>query len=95
MFKYLTLFIILSDTESSDSEGPNSALERFLAAWGLEEYTTKFMEEKIDLDALMMLTEADIKSLGLPLGHHRKLATAISERKSALQNPGEVKDSPL
>ncbi|GLV34945.1 Scaffold protein containing ankyrin repeats and SAM domain [Carabus blaptoides fortunei] len=85
----------LSYTESSDSEGPNSALERFLAAWGLEEYTAKFMEEKIDLDALMMLTEGDIKSLGLPLGHHRKLATAIAERKSALQNPGEVKDSPL
>lgn len=43
----------------------------------------------------MLLTENDLKTLNLPLGPYRKLVTAISERKSALESPGEVVDSML
>ncbi|XP_018326475.1 Usher syndrome type-1G protein homolog [Agrilus planipennis] len=85
----------LSDPESSEDENPYNALERFLTAWGLGEYTARFEEQKIDLDTLMLLTESDLKSLNLPLGPYRKLVNAISERKSALENPGEVIDSQL
>lgn len=70
-------------------------MERFLTAWELGEYLPKFVEQKIDLNTLMILTETDLKSLNLPLGPYRKLVNAISERKSALENPGEVTDSAL
>lgn len=43
----------------------------------------------------MLLTENDLKTLNMPLGPYRKLVTAISERKAALENPGEVTDSAL
>lgn len=70
-------------------------LERFLTAFGLREYLPKFTEQKIDLDTLVILTEGDLKSLNLPIGSHRKLVNAINERKSVLENPGELKDSIL
>ncbi|KAK9688308.1 SAM domain (Sterile alpha motif) [Popillia japonica] len=85
----------LSEVESSEDDDPNAPLERFLTAWGLGEYMPMFEEQKIDLDTLMMLTESDIKSLKLPIGHHRKLVNAINERKAALESPGEVVDSRL
>lgn len=43
----------------------------------------------------MLLTEGDLKSLGLPLGPFRKLVIAIQERKNALANPGTISDSRL
>ncbi|XP_031353769.1 Usher syndrome type-1G protein homolog isoform X2 [Photinus pyralis] len=86
---------VFSDPESSDEENSNTPLERFLVAWGLGEYMSRFEEQKIDLDTLLLLTESDLKSLNLPLGPYRKLVTAILERKTALQNPGEVVDGQL
>lgn len=55
----------------------------------------RFQKQQIDLDTLLLLTEADLKSLGLPLGPFRKLSFAIQERKNALSNPGAIRDSHL
>jgi Usher syndrome type-1G protein len=74
---------------------PYASLERFLQAWGLGQYVQKFKEEQIDLDALMLLTESDMKSLGLPLGPYRKLVTAVQERKQAISQPGPIIDTPI
>ncbi|RZC31847.1 Ankryin repeat domain containing protein, partial [Asbolus verrucosus] len=84
----------LSDPESSDEENTNP-LERFLTAWGIGEYLPRFEAQKINLENLMLLSENDLKSLGLPLGPYRQLEKAVSERKAALENPGEVTDSML
>ncbi|XP_050298710.1 pre-mRNA splicing regulator USH1G isoform X2 [Anthonomus grandis grandis] len=93
---------IITDDELSDGEyeedqddNPNAPLQRFLTAFGLQDYLHRFEEQKIDLETLLILTENDLKSLNLPLGPYRKLANAINERKSALENPGEVTDSAL
>lgn len=67
----------------------------FLVAHGLMEYTAALAKEKIDLEALMLLTEEDLKSLGLPLGPRKKLAKAIENRKAALDTPGDLLDSKL
>lgn len=85
---FLLFFLADCSISSDDDENDaKSGLERFLAAWGLSEYLDRFLNEKIDLDALMLLTEEDLRQLSLPLGHHRKLATAIAERRSVLQGP--------
>uniref|UniRef100_A0A1B0BVB0 SAM domain-containing protein n=1 Tax=Glossina palpalis gambiensis TaxID=67801 RepID=A0A1B0BVB0_9MUSC len=93
----------LSDTDSECNEGysdddqdaAGGPIQCFLTAWALEEYLPVFQKQQIDLDTLLLLTEADLKSLGLPLGPFRKLSFAIQERRNALTNPGLMQDSHL
>lgn len=70
-------------------------MELFLAAAGLSKYIPTFVEEKIDLEALMLLSEEDLKSMGIEMGPRRKLLRAVDERRAALAEPGEVTDSKL
>lgn len=86
---------VTSDEEGEVEESAYGSLERFLTAWGLSQYVQKFKDEQIDLDALMLLTESDMKSLGLPLGPYRKLVTAVQERKQALSHPGAMIDTAI
>ena len=59
----------------------------FLAATGLSQWSPAFVKEKIDLDALMLLSEADLSdSLGMPLGSRRKLMKAIKDKEKASVN---------
>jgi class 3 adenylate cyclase/predicted ATPase len=53
-----------------------------IAAWlrdlGLERYESAFRESEIDVEVLPELTEADLVTLGLPLGPRRKLLKAVA-----------------
>lgn len=51
---------------------------RLLESLGLERYASLFAENAIDPDVLRDLTEDDLKELGLPLGHRKKLLKAIA-----------------
>ncbi|KAJ2946126.1 hypothetical protein O0L34_g5056 [Tuta absoluta] len=86
---------VTSDEEGDGEESAYASLERFLTAWGLSQYVQKFKDEQIDLDALILLTESDMKSLGLPLGPYRKLVTAVQDRKKALSHPGAMVDTAI
>ncbi|KAG8232495.1 hypothetical protein J437_LFUL011264 [Ladona fulva] len=84
------------DVASDDEEETEwSPLQLFLLASGLGTYVHKFIDERIDLEALMLLSEEDLISIGLPLGPRRKLLRAIEDRRAALADPGEVADSRL
>ena len=61
----------------------------FLSVHHLQEYFPIFEREKIDIDALMLLDEQDLKMIGLPLGPRKKLANAIDIRRQALDKPAE------
>lgn len=92
--------LVISDSESepdsSDNEENDSiAMLRFLAAFKLEDYYPIFQKNEIDMETMMLLTEGDIKSLGLPIGPHRRLCNAIHERREALSSPGTILDSRL
>ena len=67
----------------------------FLYAHGLKEYLTIFRTEKIDLEALMLLNEDDLISMGLPLGPRRKILKAIDRRKNILDTPPHMADTRL
>jgi hypothetical protein len=63
-----------------------------VAAWlrglGLERYEPAFRENEIDAEVLAELTEADLITLGLPLGPRKKLLKAIAAlREVALPSP--------
>lgn len=61
-------------------------LAMFLGRLNLVQHLGLFTQHNIDLEMLFGLTENDLADLGLPYVHRRKLAIAISEVKSSLQN---------
>ena len=60
------------------------SLSPWLQELGLERYAAVFAENDVDLEALRLLTEADLERLGLSLGHRRKLLRAIAELNGQL-----------
>lgn len=53
-------------------------LANWLAGIGLGKYARAFAEQEIDLDLLPLLTEADVRELGLPIGPRRRLLSALA-----------------
>ena len=53
-------------------------LAKWLAGIGLGKYARAFAEQEIDLDLLPLLTEADVRELGLPIGPRRRLLRALA-----------------
>src|SRR5499427_9141830 len=53
-------------------------IEAWLQGLGLERYAPAFRDNEIDAEVLPELTEADLATLGLPLGPRRKLLKAIA-----------------
>lgn len=70
-----------------------SALETFLFANGLENCLSALRNEKVDLDALFMLTENDLKELGISMGYRKKLMEALRCHQQVLKEPGGIYDS--
>ena len=50
----------------------------WLNGLGLGKYAAAFAEQEIDFDLLPLLTEGDVRELGLPIGPRRKLLEAIA-----------------
>jgi class 3 adenylate cyclase len=49
----------------------------WLEKLGMSEYVECFAENKIDISVLRYLTDQDLKDIGVPLGHRRKMLAAI------------------
>ena len=50
----------------------------WLKTLGLEQYAQRFAENEIDVSVLPHLTDEDLKEIGVPLGHRRKILAAIN-----------------
>lgn len=85
------------DDENHDCSAQSKSIPvlLFLYAHGLKEYYDIFECEKIDIDALMLLTEEDLVSLGIPLGPRRKLMNAIHQRKHLFESNGHAFETKL
>ena len=59
-----------------------SAAMQQIADWlqklGLVQYAQLFAENEIDVSVLPHLTDQDLKDMGVPLGHRRKILAAIA-----------------
>jgi hypothetical protein len=53
------------------------AIREWLEGLGLDQYAEAFEAEKIELDDLRDLAEADLERLGLPMGPRKRLLRAI------------------
>jgi hypothetical protein len=49
----------------------------WLEKLGMPEYGECFAENKIDLSVLPHLTDQDLKDIGVPLGHRRKMLGSV------------------
>jgi class 3 adenylate cyclase len=75
-----------------------------IAEWldklGMPEYGECFAENKIDLSVLPHLTDQDLKDIGVPLGHRRKMLAAVallddtSVAEARVPAPGSLKPQP-
>ena len=78
---------------SEDEDVESSQLELFLAANNLAEFLLLLTREKIDLEALVLCSDADLKELGLPLGPRRKMLDAITRRSQILSQPSVMEQT--
>ncbi|XP_045476440.1 exosome complex exonuclease rrp6-like [Harmonia axyridis] len=78
--------------EEEDFNEDADELEHFLNENKLQEHLTLFRDQQIDFETLMILTETDLKSLGLPLGPFRKLTIALQKKKNEIQMESEGVD---
>jgi hypothetical protein len=70
----------------------------WLRSLGLGQYEVAFRDNEIDSEVLPTLTAEDLKELGVaPLGHRRRLLTAIAELRASPVAPWSaavIVDSP-
>ena len=67
----------------------------WLRSLGLEEYEAAFHANAVDAEVLRDLTDQDLKKLGVPLGHRRKLLRAIAALDGALAPASAPRPTPL
>lgn len=83
------------DLGLDDEEEETSPLDAFLSAVSLTEFALAFGREHLDLEALMLCSDEDLKGIRIQLGPRKKILEAVARRKNALERPGVMKDSCL
>ena len=83
------------DDELQTNDPKLAPLMTFLASLNLEQFTVTMKRESIDMKALALCTDDDLKSAGIPLGPRRKILEAIERRKKACEEPGPMMDTHL
>lgn len=78
-----------------DEDEETSPLDAFLSTISLPEFNLAFSREHLDLEALMLCSDEDLKGIRIQLGPRKKILEAVARRKSALESPGIMKDSCL
>ncbi|XP_053552449.1 pre-mRNA splicing regulator USH1G [Bombina bombina] len=84
------------DLGLDDGEEPDtSPLETFLASLQMSEFVSLLQDEKIDLAALTLCSDHDLKSIRIPLGPRKKILDGIQKRKQAMERPSTMGDTEL
>lgn len=78
-----------------DEDEESSPLDVFLSAISLPEFALAFSREHLDMEALMLCTDEDLKGIRIQLGPRKKILEAVARRRSMLKTPGVIKDSCL
>jgi len=66
---------------------PTTSLRSWLSQHELSEWATALEREAVDLSTLTLLSDADLKDIGLPLGHRRRMLHAITQLEAAAAKP--------
>jgi class 3 adenylate cyclase/tetratricopeptide (TPR) repeat protein len=69
------------------SDAAIKEIANWLEKLGMSEYAQLFAENKIDVSVLRHLTDQDLKDIGVPLGHRRKMLAVITEHLVPAEAP--------
>src|SRR5215813_5636908 len=76
----LPFSVVLRPYGRSQRRGPPmQQIADWLEKFGLGQYAQRFAENEIDVAVLCHLTDQDLREIGVPLGHRRKMLAAIRE----------------
>uniref|UniRef100_A0A8B9HXH3 Usher syndrome 1Ga (autosomal recessive) n=1 Tax=Astyanax mexicanus TaxID=7994 RepID=A0A8B9HXH3_ASTMX len=78
-----------------DDEPESNPLEVFLATQSMHEFIPIFKREKIDLEALLLCSDDDLKSIHIPLGPRKKILDACQRRLETIDDPEYIEDTAL
>lgn len=78
-----------------DEDEETSPLDAFLSSISLPEFAPAFSREHLDLEALMLCSDEDLKGIRIQLGPRKKILEAVARRMYTLEFPGIIKDSCL
>ena len=78
-----------------DDEPDTNPLEVFLAMQSMNEFMHLFKREKIDLEALLLCSDHDLKSIHIPLGPRKKILDACKRRLDTIEDPDSIDDTEL
>uniref|UniRef100_A0A8C7Y3J3 Usher syndrome 1Ga (autosomal recessive) n=1 Tax=Oryzias sinensis TaxID=183150 RepID=A0A8C7Y3J3_9TELE len=78
-----------------DDELKTNPLEVFLATQSMSEFYSIFKREKIDLPALLLCSDHDLKSIHIPLGPRKKILDACRIRMETIEDPDCIEDTEL
>ncbi|XP_041827296.1 ankyrin repeat and SAM domain-containing protein 4B [Melanotaenia boesemani] len=78
-----------------DEDEESYPLDVFMSAISLPEFALAFRREHLDLEALMLCSDEDLKGIRIQLGPRKKILEAVVRRSKALESPGIMKDSCL
>lgn len=71
------------------------AVITFLSCLKLEQFARPFIQESLDLSALVLCSDKDLQELGLPLGPRRKILEAARKHQMAIQSPATMADTKI
>ncbi|KAF8050936.1 hypothetical protein N665_1852s0006 [Sinapis alba] len=63
------------------SQQAGASVDSFLESLGLEKYSTAFKVEEVDMDALMHMTDDDLKAMLIPMGPRKKILLALGSKR--------------
>lgn len=67
----------------------------FLAAHCMNEFMPILRREKIDLEALVLCGDNDLKGIHIPLGPRKKMMDACQRRLDTIEDPEAMEDTAL
>ncbi|CAN7025524.1 hypothetical protein IGI04_024613 [Brassica rapa subsp. trilocularis] len=70
-----------SETRAALNKAAGTSVDSFLESLGLEKYSTSFQVEEVDMDALMHMTDDDLKALLIPMGPRKKILLALGSKR--------------
>jgi hypothetical protein len=73
-----------------------ASLAEWLKSYGLERLTEIFEQNEVDLSTLRILTESDLKELGLPFGPRKRILHLLSDERAhhKVEEPGDHVGAP-
>lgn len=78
-----------------DDDPETSPLQVFLATQSMSEFFSIFKREKIDLEALLLCSDHDLKSIHIPLGPRKKILDACKRHLETIEDAECIEDTEL